>query len=135
MVIITCIDDSNGILFNNRRVSSDRILNQWVIDYIGGHKLWLREYSKILFEQYSNIEVCDDYLDKAGKGDFCFVEDGKLANYEEKVEKLIVCKWNRRYPSDVKLPELFSSKCNNKSVITEFEGSSHDKITVEEWCK
>lgn len=133
MIAIVCVDDDDGILFHQRRVSRDRILNQWILDATGGRKFWMRAYSKELFGDAGNIVVCEDYLEQAEAGAYCFVEDGSLGSYADKVESLLVCRWNRRYPSDVKLPEALEAEFAVRSVVAEFAGSSHDKITVEEW--
>ena len=91
--------------------------------------------SKEMFEGYDNIEVCDDYLDKAGLGDYCFVEDGTLAGYHNKLEAVLLCNWNRSYPSDVKFTIDLLNGDWEKYSTEEFVGNSHDKITVEEWMK
>ena len=135
MIAIVCVDESNGILFNKRRVSRDKVLIQWIIKRIGKKTIWIRAYSKELFEGYDNIEVCDDYLDKAGLGDYCFVEDGTLAGYHNKLEAVLLCNWNRSYPSDVKFTIDLLNGDWEKYSTEEFVGNSHDKITVEEWMK
>lgn len=135
MIAIVCIDKNNGILFNKRRVSRDKTLMQWIIQKIGVKKIWMREYSRELFEGYDNIEVCNDYLEKADLGDYCFVEDGTLAEYQDKLEAVVLCNWNRSYPSDVQFTLDIVNKNWSKNLVEEFVGNSHDKITVEEWVK
>lgn len=135
MKAFICIDDDNGILFNNRRLSKDKVLIQWIMDYIDGKSIWMRSYSQELFDGYKNIKVADDYLDKADTEDYCFVEDDKLAAYLEKADTIFVCRWNRRYPSDLKFENCLSIDKWSKSIIDEFKGSSHEKITIERWDK
>ena len=135
MIAIVCVDENNGILFNKRRVSRDKVLIQWIIKRIGQKTIWMRAYSKELFEEYDNIEVCDDYLDKASLGDYCFVEDGTISEYHDKLEAILLCNWNRTYPSDVKFTIALQNGDWEKYRTEEFIGNSHDKITVEEWKK
>ena len=61
MNVIICLDQNNGMLFNNRRQSRDRIVRKNILEYINGAKLYMDEYS---FKQFSedkadNIVVCD----------------------------------------------------------------------------
>ena len=64
MNVIICLDQNNGMLFNNRRQSRDRIVRKNILEYINGAKLYMDEYS---FKQFSedkadNIVVCDIFL-------------------------------------------------------------------------
>ena len=64
----------------------------------------------------------------AEENDLCFLEDENINLYKEKINELIIYKWNRKYPADFvfEMPEGF--------VLTEtaeFQGSSHEKITKE----
>lgn len=140
MNIIVCIDDGGGILFNHRRVSKDRVLMQWLAEYVGGKPIWALPYSKDLFAECKptpKLMIAEDYLSKgvAEKEAFCFVEDDSFKAYLPKIRRILLCKWNRRYPSDVKFPLDILKDFEEKN-SWEFPGSSHEKITVEEWiCK
>lgn len=46
MKVISIVDDDYGIMFNNRRVSKDSVLNEHIIKMLDGGKLWLSLYSK-----------------------------------------------------------------------------------------
>lgn len=48
MKVISIVDDNYGIMFNNRRVSKDSVLNKHIIKMLDGRKLWLSLYSKQL---------------------------------------------------------------------------------------
>ena len=104
MKVISIVDDDYGIMFNNRRVSKDSVLNEHIIKMLDGGKLWLSLYSKQLFGDYENIEVNQEF-GFAGKDDFCFVEDSEIVSYEDMVDEVYLYKWNRKYPSDVKFPK------------------------------
>ena len=57
------------------------------------------------------------------------VEKENPGTVEEKIEKIILYRWNRVYPADVHFPIDFSGW---KLVqAEEFAGSSHEKITEE----
>lgn len=128
MKIIICLDDNNGILFNKRRQSSDSVLIRRIIELVNGSKLWMNSYSAKLFSDYP-VSVAEDFLEHAGASEYAFVEDASLLPYMERVDQIIIYRWNRRYPSDVKFPPLGDEW---QIVSTEeFEGNSHPILTEE----
>lgn len=127
MNIILCLDDKNGILFNKRRQSRDRVLCERVLELSAGSRLLMNEYSAKIFPE-GNIIVDENFLKNAVTGDYCFVENADFLRYTEKIEDVIIYRWNRVYPSDVKIDASFFS--GREAASTEdFEGSSHEKIT------
>ena len=134
MTIIVCIDDNGGMMFNNRRQSRDRVLTEKIINIANGHKLYIDSYSAPLFEGFcGDITAQDSFLDIAGSDDFCFVENRRLKPYEQSIDKLIVFKWNRKYPSDFDLDISLDSFTLISS--EDFVGNSHEKITMEVYDK
>lgn len=134
MVLITCIDDKNGMMFNKRRQSKDSAVRADILAEAGGNALWMNSYSAKQFEEPAeNITVDEAFLDKAATGEFCFLEGEGASSAKDRIEKLIVYKWNRLYPSDVKFDiDLSGWKLESTA---EFAGSSHEKITKEVYIK
>ena len=135
MIICVALDDNNGMLFNNRRQSQDKILRDNLLNESKSSRLWMNEYSmKQFVEQIpENVVVDNDFMDKASIDDYCFVEDVLLANYENKISKLIIYKWNRVYPTDMYLDIDLSNGGWNMESTEEFVGNSHKLITKEVW--
>lgn len=134
MNLIVCIDDNFGMMFNKRRQSQDRLLREFILSLTQNSILWMNHYSaKQFVETAPQINIDDNFLSEAAPGEYCFVEDRSIQAYYQWVEKVILCKWNRVYPSDL----IFDISLEGWSsrVISEFSGSSHEKITVEEWVK
>ena len=50
MKVIVVIDDKNGLLFNHRRQSQDRIIREKILSIIQGRKLWMNAYSHRQFK-------------------------------------------------------------------------------------
>ncbi len=135
MNVIVVIDDKGGMMFNKRRQSKDRGLRKNMLSEVEDAKLWMNAYSFGQFEEEMGTNVCVDegFVDKAEVGEYCFVENLPLQEHEDRIEKLILYKWNQVYPSDLKL-DIDLNSLNWQLVTTEeFEGSSHDKITKEVW--
>lgn len=132
MILIICIDENGGMLFNNRRQSQDKVLRQRLLLLVKDNKLMMNSYSKNQFtEAMPNIFVSEDFLEKADHGDFCFVENTDITPYLNKAEQIIVYKWNRAYPFDMKFD--ISILENDWQLCSKFDfvGSSHEKITEE----
>ena len=128
MKIVVCVDKSNGMLFNQRRQSQDRLLRMKLLSIINERKLYLNSYSAKQFEDHEKLVVCDDFLSIAGKDDYCFVENTEIASND--VDEVYVFRWNRDYPADTYFSLDLDSEF--KKVKSEhFEGSSHKKITLD----
>lgn len=131
MKIIVCLDDRNGMLFNNRRQSSDRLLRERVLQLAGGARLWMNTYSAKQFADSSEtVCVDEDFLSRAGVGEYCFVENVDCSPYIQSAEAIIVYHWNTVYPSDTWFPTDHLEGETPVSVF-EFAGYSHKKITEE----
>ena len=82
MKIIVCVDNQNGMMFNRRRQSQDRVLRKRILELTGGKKLWMNAYSQKQFlqvngnmskeqEQSGQIQADEAFLEKAGPGEYC----------------------------------------------------------------
>ena len=118
MVLIACVDDNFGRMFNKRRQSKDRLVINRIVEIIKDNPISMSDYSKELFDGESVI------LNEENPK-YYFLENEPLNDFS-KVEKIILFFWNRSYPSDVKfkLPENFKEVSKS-----EFQGNSHEKIT------
>lgn len=132
MNIIICVDNRNGMMFNNRRLSSDSILRQDILKFLEDRQLWLNVYSAKQFateiSEYQNIFINDNFIQQANDDDYCFVENpDDLIN--AKIGRIVIYRWNRDYPAD----KFFNIDISDRTLISteEFAGSSHDKITKE----
>ena len=45
MIVIVAVDDRNGMMFNRRRQSQDRVLREHILDMTVGKKLWMNHYT------------------------------------------------------------------------------------------
>ena len=133
MNIIVCIDDKNGMMFNKRRQSKDRILIADMIKEVGENTLWVNKYSEKQFEGFelSNLKVDERFMDLVKTGEYCFIENISLETYESQIEHIVLYHWNRTYPADFYFTIDVSNKKWQKIKEEEFIGSSHEKITKE----
>ncbi len=131
MKIIVCLDDKGGMLFNHRRQSRDSAQLHHMLALVGGSRLYMNEYSGRLFKSAEkNVTVDDNFLFFAGEGDYCFVENEDVSDFLDVIEEVVIYRWGRVYPSDVRFPvSMFASRWT-LTHTEEFPGSSHEKITV-----
>ena len=128
MNVIICLDQNNGMLFNNRRQSGDRIVRKNILEYINGAKLYMDEYSfKQFSEEKADNIIVDNNLENATEHDFCFVERQEVRI--EEINKIIVYRCDKIYPAD-KYFNIDDIKCNLVETL-EFQGYSHEKIIRE----
>ncbi|WP_368189203.1 ribonuclease Z [Blautia sp. 1033sp1_1033st1_G9_1033SCRN_220408] len=92
--------------------------------------LWMSAYSSRMFGlEHTQINVDDNCLHEAAEREYCFIETEDPVIAEKWIEKIILFRWNRKYPSDIRFTiDLSKWKLSSTK---EFTGNSHDKITME----
>ena len=130
------MDEAGGLMFNRRRQSRDRTVTEDVIASVGTGRLWLAPYSEKLFMEVGGDYLVDEsFLARAGEGDVCFVEDRHLSEWVDRIDELVIYRWNRRYPADLYFdlsPEALGFSLRETA---EWQGTSHEKITKEIFVK
>lgn len=129
MNAVICLDEKNGMLFNKRRQSRDSILNQKLVSLADKNKIWMNSYSAKLFADF-DIETDDNFTKKAEENDFCFFEQEITKEDIDNAQSFYVFLWNRHYPADVYFTFNLEQEGFTLSETEEFEGSSHEKITL-----
>ena len=125
MILAVCVDDRMGLTLNGRRLSKDSALRQRLLELSGG-RLRMSDYSARQFD--SSVYSGADYLSGAQKGDWCFAENTEYAAFADALERIVLFRWNRHYPSDTQF--RFPGKWALVS-SEDFPGTSHEKITME----
>ena len=130
MIAIVCIDDKGGMLFNHRRQSQDRMLRADLLREAARRPVWMNAYSARQFgAPAENLRVAEDFPDRAGPGELCFAETADPAPWAARVEEIVLYRWNRRYPADLRFTLPLEGWTLERR--EEFAGSSHEKITKE----
>lgn len=134
MNIMIAVDDKGGMLFNSRRQSQDSVLREYILNITKNSVLWMNQYSRGQFGAVPlNVRISEDFLSKAGSGEYCFVEDKNIEEVSDKLETIILFHWNRSYPSDMKLDYDPSANGMHMKSTEDIVGQAHEKITVEVW--
>lgn len=122
MRTIFCLDARDGISFGGRRLSRDRALVDYLCEKYG--RIAVSPYSAPLFKGH-DVEVSDDPTSSALETNF--VEDAEIRLDLTEPDEVVVCRWNREYPSDRKVTV---STAWQPVSTEEIKGSSHDRITI-----
>lgn len=133
MKIVCCIDNNYGMTFNNRRVSRDRNQISNLLELLNGEKIYITDFSKDIIDSENSIFVTLDELNNLKDTDYFFDENILPSKLKNVLSNIILYKWNRDYPSDLKF-DIDLSKWNLVESM-DFKGFSHDKITREIYNK
>ena len=125
MTVIVCVDDNRGISFGGRRLSRDSAVCADIVRCADGCAIEMHERSKMLFEGL-DAKISPD-------GEIHFVEFESPDALLAKADTLIIYRWNRRYPSDLRLTAPLEKW--HLAEANEFSGSSHEKITKEVYIR
>lgn len=129
MILAVCVDDRMGISFQGRGLSKDALLREKLMA-LAGEKLRMSVYSGKQFGL--GVYAGADYLSCAGADDWCFCENDEYLAFSDRVERIVLFKWNRAYPADL----YFSFPGRWRLVSAEdFPGKSHETITMEVYEK
>lgn len=140
MTGIVCLDQEDGLLFNGRRQSRDRVVTEKILSMTKGNPLWMSAYSRRIFPEDAPVCVAEDLMGKlsepagenARKASFCLIEEAvDLEN--EAIDEWLVFRWKRVYPADVFLK--FPEDSWEKELIETFAGYSHEEIDLERYRK
>ena len=123
MTLILWTGKNGEMLFNRRRCSRDRAVIADILSLYTPDESCVSAYSAPLFD---GARIVSDPAEAGGC--VLFLEDLPLPSALEQAEKIIVYRFDRTYPADVRLevPQTFALKES-----FEFSGFSHDKITRE----
>lgn len=133
MTLIVCVDDRLGMLFNKRRQSRDSAVCERILAVAANRTVWVSTYSASLFDGAANLCIDDAYAQKATGDDVCFVENGLLPL--DHADRLILYRWGRHYPADVRFPAEPEALGFEKIASTILTGHSHDSITEDIYIK
>ena len=105
MTLIVCLDQRNGMRFNNRPQSTDRCVTKRIM-----------------------------HLAESG-GDVCFFETGDISANLKQTNRLIVFRWDKVYPADTRFPMEEILNTFRLEYTETFPGYSHDVITQEVYVR
>ena len=136
MTVFLCIDDRGGMTFMKRRLSRDKIMIEDLSKEVGEGILYISDFSEALFSDSElSVMSVSNPLASAGEDDFAFIEDIPISNAIDRIDTLIIYKWNRKYPYDFAL-DIDPLNCGFSLLSScDFKGNSHDQITKEIYRK
>lgn len=133
MTIYVCLDDKNGMLFNNRRQSRDAAVLEDIRSGIPG-LLTIDPFSEKLIRSAGipYVLVPEDPASLSADADF-FLEN--RVDIVPMASKVVIYRWNRHYPADTHWDIDLVACGFSLWETSEFAGKSHEKITKEVYTK
>ncbi len=131
MTVIVCIDTGRGMTFFGKRQSTDSVLRERILALSGGGGLVVSPYTASQFTKNDSVTVSD----VAPADGVWFAEEVDPAPFAERIDTLVIYRWNRAYPREMKLTLDPYDAGMRLCSIADFKGSSHDRITEEIWTR
>lgn len=128
MVVYVCLDDRNGMLFNNRRQSRDGAVLADIRASVPG-LLTIDSFSEKLISASAIPYAVGDPV----PGVHFFLENRKASELLPLAEKIVLYRWNRVYPADFRFDGDLSGFALEST--REFPGKSHETITKEVYVR
>lgn len=128
MTLICCVDDSLGLAFASRRQSRDSAVCRDIAAMADGSPVAMLPYSAALFK---GLDI--NIVPPEANAGFRFFELSSPASAAEKADRLVLYRWNRRYPADVYFDVPLSAWLLVESTV--LQGSSHEKISREVYIR
>ena len=129
MTLYICLDDRNGLQFNKRRQSRDAAVLEDIRSQCAGNLL-IEPFSEKLIREAEIPYV----LPPETAEDF-FAENIPSDEVLEKTNKIVIYRWNRHYPADIRWEPDLNATGFVLQETTEFPGTSHEKITREVYAR
>ena len=134
MTLIVCVDDRMGMAFGGRRQSRDRSLCEDMVAFAAGRTIRMALRSARLFEGMGGeIAASEDFDEVVSADECCFAEFQPVGELAERADELVLYRWNRHYPADLRFDVPMGKWCLGQ--VTEFPGTSHEKITREVYAR
>lgn len=130
MTVYVCLDDRGGLLFNGRRLSRDAVQ---LADMAAEGPLCVDAFSEKLVASAGIPYILAEETLPAD----CrfFLENRDPDAVLPLAEKVVIYRWNRQYPSDVRWERTPADYGFSLAETSEFSGKSHEKITKEVYVK
>jgi len=125
MNLYICLDDRSGLQFNHRRQSRDGAVLADIRSRIAGNLL-IDPFSEKLIRE---AEI--PYVLPPEEAEDFFAEGIPTEEIMEKTTRIVIYRWNRHYPADLRWEPDLDGLGFQLTETVEFPGTSHEKITRE----
>lgn len=132
MTVYFCLDDQGGLLFNGRRLSRDAVLVADMAAMVPD-TLTIDPFSeKLIAAAGIPYALAGEALPEEAH---FFLENRDPETVLPLAQTLVIYRWNRQYPSDVRWEKIPADHGFTLSETKEFPGKSHEIITKEVYVK
>lgn len=131
MTLSVCLDDRGGMLFNHRRQSRDIAVLQDL-----AQPVYIDAFSEKLFlSSEIPYRIAPEDLAQLPPQSVFFLENRDPETLLSLADSVVIYRWNRHYPADVRWKIDLESRGFTPAQQSEFPGKSHEIITKEVYTK
>ncbi len=135
MTLIVCFDMRRGVTFFGKRQSADAKVKNRIIEIADGKPIYMTEYSASLFKNTdAEVRIVSD-IGSAPEDAAVFAESAELSAFRGRVTRFVIYRWNKLYPRDGSADFYPFDEGMWLVSMTDFNGSSHERVTEEIWEK
>lgn len=136
MILIACVDQKNGMAFSGRRQTKDREVRRRILEEAYPGKIIMSPACAAQFqEDGQNRILCrTNPMGSAPEGSRCMIETEQASLYADRVEQIILYRWNTVYPADVYFDLPLETEWDIISRFV-FDGFSHPDIVQETFVR
>ena len=131
VTVYFCLDDRNGLSFNNRRQSRDGAVLEDIRSRVPGELLIDPMSTKLIQEAEIPFCIALPDLEEALPGVHYFAEARQPGDWLRFAEEVVLYRWNRHYPADRWFDIDLIAMGFLLADTADFPGTSHEKITRE----
>ena len=135
MTFYVCLDDRNGMLFNNRRQSRDAAVLADICANLPG-ALTITPFSeKLIQNAHIPCTLAPEDLTFLPSDAHFFLETPVSESVIANADTIVLYHWNRHYPADTYWEIDLPQSGFTLTGVCEFPGKSHDTITKEVYTR
>ena len=135
MTLFLCLDDRNGMRFNNRRQSRDRSVLEDIAAQLTA-PLFIDSLSERMIARHEiPYAIAPEDASQLPEQAQYFVEFRDPALFLKRADRVVLYRWNRLYPADTYLEVSLLEEGFSLIETREFPGHSHETITREVYAK
>ena len=132
MILIACVDQKNGMTLNGRRQTNDRAVRRLILKEAYPKKIIMAPSCATQFNKREQrwILCRANPMESASEGSYCMIETEQASSYVDRIERIVLYRWNTVYPADVFFDLPLHMEWDLISQVM-FDGFSHPDVVQE----
>ena len=137
MNLIFTLDDNNAVKFGDKRQSLDKEVAKRILQFTESTSadfIYIKNESNSFFDfpdlNLTKLKIFEDF-DSLPRNATIFLEETVSRNILSHVDKIVIFRWGKKYPSQIKDRLILNSDIFTKVSSTPFPTSTHPDMQIE----